>query len=341
MKRNIFAVCDLEVDYALNFMDYMNRKKIIPFEIQAFTSVENLIAYGKQTHIELLLISGRAMCREVRDLDIGKIIILSEGVHPPELDQYPSVYKYQSSSDVLREVMACYGAEKKTVADQIAVLKKTTEIIGIFSPLGRCLKTSFALTLGQILAKERAVLYLNMEEYSGFEELMGKGFAHNLSDLLYYVRQDNQNLLYKMNSMIQTINNLDYVPPVQMPADIRTTAWQDWERLFQMLILDSSYEVIVLDIGCGIDENFQLLDMCKKIYMPVLSDAVSQCKIAQFENLVRIWDYPQILEKTEKINPPFHMATCLSPAYVEQLMWSELGDYVRNLLRKESQKKEN
>ena len=49
----------------------------------------------------------------------------------------------------------------------------------------------------QILAKERAVLYLNMEEYSGFEELMGKGFAHNLSDLLYYVRQDNQNLLYK------------------------------------------------------------------------------------------------------------------------------------------------
>ena len=181
MKRNIFAVCDLEVDYALNFMDYMNRKKNIPFEIQAFTSVENLIAYGKQTHIELLLISGRAMCREVRDLDIGKIIILSEGVHPPELDQYPSVYKYQSSSDVLREVMACYGAEKKTVADQIAVLKKTTEIIGIFSPLGRCLKTSFALTLGQILAKERAVLYLNMD----MEEKLAFLDEHYLSHFDY------------------------------------------------------------------------------------------------------------------------------------------------------------
>lgn len=124
MKRNIFAVCDLEVDYALNFMDYMNRKKNIPFEIQAFTSVENLIAYGKQTHIELLLISGRAMCREVRDLDIGKIIILSEGVHPPELDQYPSVYKYQSSSDVLREVMACYGSRKKDSGRSDCCIKK-------------------------------------------------------------------------------------------------------------------------------------------------------------------------------------------------------------------------
>ena len=139
-----------------------------------------------------------------------------------------------------------------------------------------------------------------------------------------------------MNSMIQTINNLDYVPPVQMPADIRTTAWQDWERLFQMLILDSSYEVIVLDIGCGIDENFQLLDMCKKIYMPVLSDAVSQCKIAQFENLVRIWDYPQILARTTKMHLPFHGGNAAPENYIEGLLWSELGDYVRQLIRKES-----
>lgn len=55
MKKNIFAVCDLEVDYALNFMDYLNQKKNIPFEIQAFTAVENLTSYGKKTHIELLL----------------------------------------------------------------------------------------------------------------------------------------------------------------------------------------------------------------------------------------------------------------------------------------------
>ena len=335
MKKNIFAVCDLEVDYALNFMDYLNQKKNIPFEIQVFTAVENLIAYGKKTRIELLLISGRAMCREVRELDIGKIIILSEGVHSPELDTYPSVYKYQSSSEVIREVMECYGAEKKTVPEQYTVLKKTTEMLGVFSPLGRCLKTSFALTLGQILAKERAVLYLNLEEYSGFEELMGRGFAHNLSDLLYYVRQDNQNLIHKMNSMVQSINNLDYVPPVQTPADIRSAAWKDWERLLQMISTESSYEVIVLDIGNGIDENFQLLDLCKRIYMPVLSDAVSMCKIAQFENLVRIWDFPQILEKTVRISPPFHMVSSPSPAYIEQLMWSELGDYVRELIRKE------
>ena len=105
---------------------------------------------GKRTRIELLLISSDVPCAvKSGELDIGKIIILSEGVHSPELDTYPSVYKYQSSSDVIREVMECYGAEKKTVLRRsYTVLKKTTEMLGVFSPLGRCLKTSFALTLG-------------------------------------------------------------------------------------------------------------------------------------------------------------------------------------------------
>lgn len=335
MKKNIFAVCDLEVDYALNFMDYLNQKKNIPFEIQAFTTVESLIAYGKNIHIELLLISQKAMCRQVQELEIGKIVILSEGVHPPELDRYPSVYKYQASSDVVREVMACYGAEKAVTPVAFPVLKKTTVIYGIYSPVGRCLKTSFALTLGQILAKEKAVLYLNLEEYAGFEELMGKGFSQNLSDLLYFVRQENGNLIYKMNGMIQTVNNLDYIPPVRTPEDIRGTEWEDWENLIKEIVSHSSYEVVILDIGGAIDGIFQMLDMCKIIYMPVLTDPVSVSKISQFENLVRIWDYPQILARTTKMHLPFHGGNAAPENYIEGLLWSELGDYVREILRKE------
>ena len=335
MKKNIFAVCDLEVEYALNFMDYLNQRRNLPFEIQAFTTVDSLLAYGKENYIELLLISGKAMCRKVRELEIGKIIILSEGVHPPELDQYPSVYKYQSSSQVIREVMSCYGEEKDLNPVQLPALKKTMDIIGVFSPLGRCLKTSFALALGQILAKEKAVLYLNLEEYSGFEELTGRNYATNLSDLLYYVRQGNENLIHKMNGMIQTVNNLDYIPPVRTPSDIRVTSWEDWQALLNEILLHSSYEVLILDLGSSIDENFQILDLCKKIYMPVLGDTISLCKIAQYENLLRIWDLGQILEKSEKIHLPFHWENACAENYIEQLVWSELGDFVRELLRKE------
>ena len=50
IEENIFAVCDLEVDYAFNFMDYLNQKKNLPFEIQAFTTAESLIATEKKSY---------------------------------------------------------------------------------------------------------------------------------------------------------------------------------------------------------------------------------------------------------------------------------------------------
>ena len=152
MKKQIFAVCDLEAEYARNFMDYLNQKKNIPFEIQAFTNVSSFVAYAKENPVELLLISAEAMCREVGELDIGKIVILTEGSKPEELDKYADVYKYQASSDIVREVMACYGAEKAVLPAQMPALKKTTELFGIYSPLGFCGQTSFALALARMLA---------------------------------------------------------------------------------------------------------------------------------------------------------------------------------------------
>ncbi len=348
MKKNIFAVCDLEVDYAMNFMDHLNQKRNIPFEVIAFTSAEKLKAYAKEHKIELLLISDKAMDKEIRYLDIGKIIILTEGIQSegiqskgihsegnskPELEQFPAVYKYQASSQVLREVMACYGREGVPVPGLVTAPHKQVEILGVYSPLHRCLKTSIALTLGQLLAEKKSVLLLCMEEYSGFEELMGKSYEGNLSDLLYFVRQDSLNLVHKINGLVQSIHNLDYIPPVRTPWDIQETTAAQWEKLLDLLALSTSYEVFVLDLGSELTDMFRILDKCTRIYMPVLSDIISRSKIAQFENLVHIWDYDRILEKMVRISPPFHVEFTGGENYITQLPWSQLGDYMRKVLR--------
>ena len=69
--------------------------------------------------------------------------------------------------------------------------------------------------------------------------------------------------------------------------------------------------------------------------MPVLDDSVSKAKIQQFENLLRLWDAVSVLEKIEKVKPPFHKCFGSGMQYMEQLVWSQLGDYVRDILRKD------
>ena len=332
--KSIFAVCDLEVEYAYNFMDYMNQKKNIPFEVQAFTGPDVLCEYAREHPIEILLISGKAMCDAVKQLKVGMLVILSEGVHNPDLDQYPSVYKYQSSDSVIREVMSCYGADKAP-HQKSPVLKRETRIIGIYSPIGRTQKTSFALTLGQVLAKDRAVLYLNLENFSGFDDLMEQSFEHTLSDLLYFTRQENVNLAYKMGGMIQSIQNLDFVPPALSPMDIQSTTYEEWAMLLDMIAMDSSYEYLILDLGDGVSDLFRILESCEQIYVPIRSDIISLSKLNQFEHLLATWGHDKLLERMNKVKLPFHTINRTGRAYFENLVWSELGDYVRSLLRKE------
>lgn len=333
-QRSIFAVCDKEAEYAYNFMEYLNQKKGLPFEVQAFTGPEALCGYAGEHHVEILLISGRAMCDAVRRLKVGMLVILSEGVHSPELDQYPSVYKYQSSDNVIREVMNCYGAGHPA-GEPPAVLKKSTEVIGVYSPVGRAQKTSFALTLGQVLARDRAVLYLNMESFSGFERLMGQSYERGLSELLYYARQENANLAYRIGGTAQSIQNLDFIPPARSPADIQSTPAEAWLRIIEAVQKESSYEILILDIGDGVSELFRILECCGRIYMPVRSDMISMAKIAQFEQLAAVWGSREILARLRKLKPPFHSAGQSGSSYFEGLVWSELGDFVRSELRRE------
>lgn len=333
-SKSIFAVCDLEVEYAYNFMEYLNQKKNIPFEVQAFTGPEVLCGYAQEHPIEILLISGKAMCDAVKQLKVGMLIILSEGVHSPDLDQYPSVYKYQSSDSVIREVMNCYGSEKSP-HQKADVLKRETRILGIYSPIGRTQKTSFALTLGQVLAKKRAVLYLNLENFSGFDQLLGQSYEHTLSDLLYFTRQENVNLSYKLGGMVQSIQNLDFVPPALSPMDIQSTSYEEWHMLLNMIVQESSYEILILDLGDGVNDLFRILESCEQVYVPIRNDVISMAKINQFEHLMGIWGHEKLLAHIKKIKLPFHTTNRTGQAYFENLIWSELGDYVRSLLRKE------
>lgn len=333
-SKSILAVCDLEVEYAYNFMEYLNQKKSVPFEVQAFTTVDALSVYAREHPIEILLISSKTMCDAVKELNIKTVMILTEGIHNPKLDQYPSIYKYQSSDNVIREVMNCYGSEQ-TVRPQTTILKQRTKVIGIYSPIGRVQKTSLALTMGQIFAKNHKVLYLNLESFSGFEQLLGQCYEQTLSDLLYYIRQENNNLIYKMGGMVQSMQNLDFIPPASSPMDIQSTTYDEWIRLFDMIVHESSYEILILDLSDCIQELFRVLGYCDRIYLPIRTDIISSAKITQFEQQLTIWGFSRLLETIRKIRLPFHTTNRTGTSYFEELIWSELGDFVRELIRKE------
>ena len=335
MKKQKFAILDMEETYAYNLMEYLSERQSMPFETLVFGSVESLRAYAQQNTLDLLLVSAKMMCEEIRHMNIRRIMVLSEGEAPREYEDCPAVYKYQSSESLGAEVMSCYARQEVPPQQELA-LKRRVKICGVYSPVSRCGKTCFALTLGQILAQHQSVLYINLEDYSGFSSLLDRQASSDISDVMYFLRQNRGNVVLKLNAAMQKLGGMDYLPPTPCSQDLREINLAEWIQLLNELVSFSAYETIILDIGQPIGEVFSLLSQCGVIYSPVCEDTVSKAKIAQYENLLREMDFEEILEKSRRMVLPFCAPVMQGEYFLEQLTDGPMGNFVREMLEEEA-----
>lgn len=335
MKKMNFAICDVEENYACSLMEYMTEQKNVPFEILAFSSLESLKEFLKENTLDTLLISAQMMCQDIKNLEIRRIMILSEGELKEEISEYPAVYKYQPSEHLVAEVMNYYACQ--AIPKTWFLLKQNAQVIGVYSPVKRCGKTCFALTLGQILAETQRVLYINLEEYSGFSHLLEKEFSSDISDVMYFIRQNEGNILFKLNAVVQKLGKMDYIPPAFSAGDLGEVRPSEWLQLLEELLSAGGYETVILDLGDSVEDLFSLLSHCKAIYMPVLNDRISEAKLNQYVRQIREMNYEEVLDKTRQIELPFCEPDYGEECFWEHFAWSEMGKFVRALLKKEKE----
>lgn len=172
------------------------------------------------------------------------------------------------------------------------------QLIGVYSPVHRIGKTKYALELGRELSKEGPVLYLNLEEYSGTSYYFPEETEHNLTDLLYYLRQDKANIGLRISAMAGRSGALDYISPMPVIQDLRAVEEAEWLRLFEALFDQSIYKSVILDLGDGVNGLYRILRECRTVYTLYTDEPVSLAKLKQyFENLRRT-GYEDVLEHT-------------------------------------------
>lgn len=330
MTKRAMAVYDVDPFYADRFADFVNQREQVPFEVMAFTTLERLKNYAAENTIELLLINSSVPADEIERIGATQVVVLADGDMIPVNGPYPSVYKYQSTDNIMREVMACYCV--KPTEPSMAVVGSVGSIIGIYSPVNRCLKTSFSLTIGQLLSRDTKSLYVNLEDCSGLGRLIGEEYRSDLSDLLYYYGQGIYNWV-KLSSVVYTWGDLDYIPPVRYPEDLCQITAEEMADLLVRIARESTYEAIIVDLGQFGKKAVPILEVCDSVYMPVKEDCVSVAKVEEFEEYLTRSGHGNLKERICKLKLPYHSSFGRKENYLEQLLWGELGDYTRQLLR--------
>ncbi|MCM1057038.1 MAG: hypothetical protein NC517_05460 [Firmicutes bacterium] len=326
-EERIMALCDTEEEYAQLMTEFLKKNRELPWKLHTYTDAQELIKEEKKD-LELLVVSESAYCEELRKIEALRTVVLSEsGVMRWENVLY--VDKYQQAEEVLKELIRIY----MEIADtRLPKLKKSGSItfIGNYSPVRRALQTSFALTMGQLLAKDHPTLYLNFEHYGGIGELRPDIQTSDMADLLYFLHGDKEKFHLRLQSICKHMGDLDYIPPMKSGQNLLTITEAEWLELLQRIEETGEYEYVILDLSESMQGLFEILRMCKVVFTLTKEDRIARSKLLQYEQLLSLYEYGDVLEKTRRLRLP-HIQRL--PEELEQLTRGDLAALVNDLLK--------
>ncbi len=330
MNHKVLALCDNEIIYLHHMLEYMQSGQELPFSVHGFTSVDELIKFSNKSEIELLLIAENIYEESLEELPIAQMVILNESGSRVGKDR-KNINKYQSLQNIMKEITESYVENAGEVPIRFSSTRNL-KIIGNYTPIRRCLQTTFSLCMGQILAKEHKVLYLNFENYSGLSYLLDRDFKMDITDVLYFLNCDRERLSYRLSGIVNSINGLDFIPPVISYKELNMITGQQWINLLHEIEEATDYEYLILDLSEQVQGLFEILRQCFKVFTIIREDCFAAAKVKQYEAMLQIEDCRDIVIKTRKWNLPLFRSL---PHNLEQLTHGELASYVREIIEED------
>lgn len=290
MGSKSLVICDPEEGYAQSLAFYIMNQRGMNFQVHVCNCMEHVMA------ADFLLISESFSEEERKKIKAENVLVLAES----DFQGYEeaSVCKYQSGEEILDEILRiCESVYTKDELFYASSQKKNGKIIGVFSPVHRIGKTTYALQLGEKLALSENVLYLNLELYGGIGGHFEEG-GQTLEDILYYARQENNNLGFILNKSVRHQGALDYILPVPVSEDIKDIHIEEWNRLLHQIMNQSIYDTIIMDIDAGIRDVYDLLELCDEVHLMQDDTSYALAKIRQFERELTLLGHEDVLSKT-------------------------------------------
>ena len=301
MYEKNLVICDKEIRYAKALGEHISARDELDVKVYVCSSLDHVEALQKKNPIHIFIADEGYPHGERRKIDAEYTVVLGE-VRPDDLgDQEVYVNKYQSADTLIRDIFAAYVERTNGNITKRGQTQKT-RFIAVYSPIRRIGKTTFSKALAKEWGKQERVLYLNMEEYAGLEECTEEGWG--LGDLLYFVKQGEGALHARMQLAVQKKGTLEYFQPLLMTTDLKAVSYEEWKTLFEAIAESGIYSKVILDLGESVQGLFRILEICERIYMPMLEDDSSQQKIKQYEENIHRLSLEQLRNKTVRFVMP-------------------------------------
>lgn len=289
------VICDPEEAYVKRLAEALLLKREVTAGVRICSSLEMMERLLEIGQVQVLLISEDIPYEARKRAFAGKRIVLTKQ-HCVDLgEEETELRKYQPIDRLTADILQAFQGNPFLMP---GAGREKGRILGVYSPVHRIGKTTFALKLGKVLAQKEDVLYLNLESYAGMGGYFRDNEAQDLSHFLYYAKQEQDDISVRIASLVRQMGSLDYIPPMKVWTDLKSIRAEEWKTLFEKLTVQSIYRTVLLDIGDGVEEIFSVLKLCDRILMPCAQDVYSKAKMAQYQYMLRVLKLQELEMRT-------------------------------------------
>jgi len=348
--RRIIAVIDPDSEYAQKLAEYINRHDFGGLRAVTFSGADSFKRLEESYDTRMMLIDENEVTRLYEGSfapgagsgspasgtkpayampgseDRYFTICLSEDSFAAT--HYVTINKYSSAEAIVRFMLAKYAEVSKDVLTRTSINR--SHVISVYSPVGRCGKTSFAITVAQYLGRDCRCLMLSLDEYSGVFRHIADGAESDMSDVIYAYKQGK----YSWAGLAQIVcrfGNMDYIPPARYPEDISVLTGDQMADLLDKISMESGYENIILDLGAYGKKAAEILEMSNEVLMPVLESSLCMCKVEEFREILNESGRGEIIGRIKTVKLPFEERFENTLTREEDYSYGKLFEYTRNL----------
>lgn len=292
MARLNVVIADDDKQYLNRLVGYITEKNN-NFNISCFTEKGSLLKYISEqlNKIHILILSEKMYSEEIKKTRIDLTLVFDDGMGGG-LPGIKSINKYQSATEFINTILMEYSeatGDMDTIKNDMV---DSTGVIGVYSPVGGCGKTTLAVLLSKGLAAYgKKVLYLNYEGVSSAAQIFKGTGRHNMSEVFLAAKTKKANVALKVMQCKETDSEsgIDFIAPPECATEYGEMLPSELRRIVAEVKAAEQFDFVVVDMNSGYNNDvLEVMEECDKLLVPFNMTDTAVCKMNIFADEIRM-----------------------------------------------------
>lgn len=275
------AILESDKNYLMRIMSTFTMKYPEKFEIYSFTDSATALEILNSERIDVLLAS------DVFEIDAIKLpnrcafayLVDSAGINL--LNNQKAICKFQKVDLIYKQILNVYSEKASQIVGSRGAGDKGQVIAFCSASGGVGSSTMAAACAAHFAAKQKKVLYLNLEKFGSSDVFFSGEGVYDMSDVIYALESKKTNLPMKLESCVkQDSSGVYFYSQTKIALDMLEMTTENIIQLISELQSLDEYDYLILDVDFSVDKDTRaILRKAQAIVLVCDGSQISNVKI--------------------------------------------------------------